>query len=212
MLPVDLTDRSPCWVFKNELITTYRYWSILSSSMTSLLEHGYDGKLGVQPLKSAIVTGIIMGDFQFYWLELNKIVNMSKSTTIGPHSSLVRPTSYKLWHYDRNKGEFQLEQVSSGGGEAAWAHRWYHPLQLCSPSHKACNAETVRLPWVTPGWCHLWPNFVCWFQLCFVPDIPHLNIRPVGLKTHPLMLHDLIMVNSLDYWEFVLHIKHSKWP
>lgn len=42
--------------------------------MTSLSEHVYDGKLGIRPLKSAIVTGINIGDFQFYWLELNKIV------------------------------------------------------------------------------------------------------------------------------------------
>lgn len=42
--------------------------------MTSLSEHVYDGKLGVQPLKSAIVTGINIVDLQFYWLELNRIV------------------------------------------------------------------------------------------------------------------------------------------
>lgn len=42
--------------------------------MTSWSEHVYDGKLGVQPLKSAIVTGINIGEFSFYWLELNKIV------------------------------------------------------------------------------------------------------------------------------------------
>lgn len=47
------------------------------------------------------------------------------------------------------------------------------------------NVETMRLPWVTPGWCHLRPDLARWFQFCSVPDVPHLNIHPVGLKTHP---------------------------
>lgn len=71
--------------------------------------------------------------------------------------------------------------------ETGWPHRWHHPRAIQGLQGICGDTEKVRLPWVTPGWCHPQPDPWLCFQVCSIRSAPHLNICSAGLGAHPLM-------------------------
>lgn len=107
-------------------------------------------------------------------------------------SGFSKGTKQPMSLRDRSKGvRFNLNRWERLD-EPDWPHRWHHHhLMRCQSAAglaftqsllgKGGDMEKVRLPWVTPGWCHLQPDL----QLCSIHHLPDWNM--VGPKTRLVM-------------------------